>query len=54
MLLGGLGVWGYLNRDEIKRTDRKLLVGGAVGIAGLLGAQTYAASEAAKKQNNSF
>ncbi len=53
-LLGGLGIYAYSNRDNVQRTDRRLISAATVGILGLLGAQGYWANETAKKQNGSL
>ncbi len=40
LLLGGLGVYAYVKRDEVKHTDRRVIGGVVAGVAGLIGAQS--------------
>ncbi|CEH14547.1 hypothetical protein CBOM_02383 [Ceraceosorus bombacis] len=49
-LLGGIGIYAYANRDQARSWDRRLVSGAAVGILSLLGLQSYAATEAARRQ----
>ncbi|KAL4400097.1 hypothetical protein ACI68E_003012 [Malassezia pachydermatis] len=49
-VVGAAGYFGYQNRNEIKTWDRKLLAAIAVGVAAVLGGESYAASKGAKKQ----
>lgn len=50
-LLGGLGVYAYTHKEQVQRTDRRLISAVAVGVLGLIGGQSYWATETAKKQN---
>ncbi len=53
-LLGGLGVYAYTHREQVQRTDRRLVSAVTVGVLGLIGGQGYWANETAKKQNGSL
>ncbi|EPQ27612.1 uncharacterized protein PFL1_04750 [Pseudozyma flocculosa PF-1] len=53
-LLGGLGFYAYTNKDQVQRTDRRLLSAVTVGILGLVGGQGYWAQETARKQRRSL
>ena len=50
-LLGGLGIYAYTHKEQVQRTDRRLLSAITVGVLGLIGGQGYWATETAKKQN---
>lgn len=51
-LLGGLGIYAYTHKEQVQRTDRRLISAVTVGILGLIGGQGYWANETAKKQNS--
>ncbi|SNX86825.1 uncharacterized protein MEPE_05534 [Melanopsichium pennsylvanicum] len=53
-LLGGLGLYAYTHKEQVQRTDRRLLSAVTVGILGLIGGQGFWATETAKKQNGSL
>ncbi|KAN0064169.1 hypothetical protein ACQY0O_003336 [Thecaphora frezii] len=52
-LLGGVGFYAYTNKEQVQRTDRRLLSAVTVGLLGLLGGQGYWAQETARKQRGS-
>lgn len=49
-LLGGLGIYAYTHKEQVQRTDRRLLSASIIGILGLIGGQGYWANETSKKQ----
>ncbi|WFD02637.1 hypothetical protein MOBT1_001318 [Malassezia obtusa] len=49
-VLGAAGYFGYQNRNQIKSQDQRLLGAVAVGIATLLGGESYFATKYTKKQ----
>ncbi|PWZ02011.1 hypothetical protein BCV70DRAFT_198293 [Testicularia cyperi] len=51
VLLGGLGIYAYTNKEQVQRTDKRLLSAATVGVLALLGGQYTWASETARKQN---
>lgn len=53
-LLGGLGIYAYTHKEQVQRTDRRLISAITVGVLGLIGGQGYWANETAKKQNSSL
>ncbi|KAJ9475712.1 hypothetical protein PHBOTO_005772 [Pseudozyma hubeiensis] len=53
-LLGGLGIYAYTHKEQVQRTDRRLISAITVGVLGLIGGQGYWANETAKKQGSGF
>ncbi|CAD6919414.1 unnamed protein product [Tilletia laevis] len=50
VVLGGLGVYAYTQRDAIRAWDRRVLVAVVGGVGAVLGLQAYAGTEKAREQ----